>query len=462
MITDAVKEKAKKKIEQLSKVEEVEDSELKKHIDSLSLSKFVDDASYILSADYDRIEGRASSKEGRDKITVELINKIEKSDDYEKSVYLKEIGFKSKATETKYIEIKVGQVYKINPKSKSIDNAGGLITVTEIDGGNVTISYTEKGKSKIDFISESMFNNLIKEGDYILSDSKKVEQQPKFKIGDVVGLDLDEATPKMITSFKTNRKGEIIYSGYYIPFPNEKWNYEESEIVLLKAHPKPTTKKADSVLKKTSTRMTRVANKEKKTEKILGTEYTVGTKAHAKAVAQKKHLDDLNKSETSRVKEEAKKTTTKTEVKAPSKEIVDYFKSHGKKETYLYNNRLGFNKGMQSKEQYNINHEWISKQDEKTEVKTPKDSWKEKLALLKKKKEYKGQIRKESKAVSGTKSRNIKRDLDNKALPKGKRISKDNKVYYENRANRSDINPKEKFEKGGEIKNNGWGINTNW
>jgi hypothetical protein len=69
-------------------------------------------------------------------------------------------------------------------------------------------------------------------------------KKPKFKIGDVVGLDLDEATPKMITSFKTNRKGEIIYSGYYIPFPDQKWNYEESEIVLLKAPSKPTTRKA--------------------------------------------------------------------------------------------------------------------------------------------------------------------------------------------------------------------------
>jgi hypothetical protein len=48
---------------------------------------------------------------------------------------------------------------------------------------------------------------------------------------------------------------------------------------------------------------------EKPTERILGVEYTVGTKAHAKAVADKKHLDDLNKSESS--KEPAKKVTHK-------------------------------------------------------------------------------------------------------------------------------------------------------
>jgi DNA polymerase III sliding clamp (beta) subunit (PCNA family) len=35
----------------------------------------------------------------------------------------------------------------------------------------------------------------------------------------------------------------------------------------------------------------------KATEKIMGTEYTVGTKAHATAVAKKKHFDDLQKSE---------------------------------------------------------------------------------------------------------------------------------------------------------------------
>jgi hypothetical protein len=49
--------------------------------------------------------------------------------------------------------------------------------------------------------------------------------------------------------------------------------------------------------------------KPKSTERILGVEYTVGTKAHAKAVADKKHLDDLSKSESS--KEPAKKVSHK-------------------------------------------------------------------------------------------------------------------------------------------------------
>jgi hypothetical protein len=108
----------------------------------------------------------------------------------------------------------------------------------------------------------------------------------------------------------------------------------------------------------------------------------------------------------------------------------------------------------------------------KKEVKAPKDSWKDKLAMLKGKKGYKGKIANEKKAVAGTKSRSIKRDLEKKALPKGKRISKGGSnqygkskggnVYYEHRANRSDIDPKEKFEKGGEVKSSGWGIDTSW
>jgi hypothetical protein len=136
-----------------------ESNELKKHIDSLSLSKFVDDASYILSADYDRLEGRSESKEGRDKITKELIDKINSSDEKTRIIYFKELGYKA----------------------------------------------------------EKIEEPIIKKG-----------RKPRA---------------------------------------------------------------------------------EKPTERILGVEYTVGTKAHAKAVADKKHLDDLNKSESS--KEPAKKVSHK-------------------------------------------------------------------------------------------------------------------------------------------------------
>ena len=156
----------------------------------------------------------------------------------------------------------------------------------------------------------------------------------------------------------------------------------------------------------------------------------------------------------------AKKAEVKKEAEAPSKEIVDYFKSHGKKEAYLYNNRIGFNKGMQSKEQYNVNHDWISKQDEAK----PKADHKKLVAKLKAKK---GDKEYDNRASINVKTgerykRSESSDKKREALPLGKRISEDGNVYYERRLNRADISKKDKFEDGGEIKNSDWGLNLNW
>ena len=68
---------------------------------------------------------------------------------------------------------------------------------------------------------------------------KKTEVKAKFKVDDIVGTDKDDALAKKITSFKTNRKGEVIYSGYYISKPSEKFSFEESELVSIKAPAKP-------------------------------------------------------------------------------------------------------------------------------------------------------------------------------------------------------------------------------
>lgn len=154
----------------------------------------------------------------------------------------------------------------------------------------------------------------------------------------------------------------------------------------------------------------------------------------------------------------AKKVVVKKEIKTPSKEIVDYFKSHGKKEAYLYNNRIGFNKGMQSKEQYNVNHDWISKQDE-TPAKLKTDH-KKLLAKIKAKKTVTP-----SNAPSKGHKRSESSDKKREALPLGKRISKNGVTYYENRLNRADISKEDKFEGGGEIGKNssGWGLKfLNW
>lgn len=45
-----------------------------------------------------------------------------------------------------------------------------------------------------------------------------------------------------------------------------------------------------------------------------------------------------------------------------SPEVKDYYDRHGKKEAFLYNNRIGFNKGFQTSEQHNFNHNWIKDQ----------------------------------------------------------------------------------------------------
>lgn len=85
---------------QESKSEEKSDSDIKKHIDSLKLSKFVQDASYILSADEEKIEYRSEDKEGRDKITKQVIEAINSADEKTRNIYLEELGFKSKKTKS--------------------------------------------------------------------------------------------------------------------------------------------------------------------------------------------------------------------------------------------------------------------------------------------------------------------------------------------------------------------------
>ena len=113
-------------------------------------------------------------------------------------------------------------------------------------------------------------------------------EKPKFKVGDVVVFKEGDALRKKITSIKENKKGEIIYSGYYESKPSEKFSYDGTELVIFK-RPKKEPKK-----------------EKKATEKVLGIEYTVGTKAHKKALENLKHIKDLEKSETSMPKEKEK------------------------------------------------------------------------------------------------------------------------------------------------------------
>lgn len=93
---DAIKEKfgateEKKEVEK--KIDVPTEKEIIKHLGTLSVGKFVNDAAYILSGDLDRMEARITNSKGyREEVEKELAKKIIASDSIE--TYLKEIGYK--------------------------------------------------------------------------------------------------------------------------------------------------------------------------------------------------------------------------------------------------------------------------------------------------------------------------------------------------------------------------------
>jgi len=309
---------------------------------------------------------------------------------------------------------------------------------------------------------------------------KSEAKAPKFKIGDVVGLDLDEATPKMITSFKTNRKGEIIYSGYYIPFPDQKWNYEESEIVLLKAPSKPTTRKAP--IKKA------VAKKEPKPKFKVGE--TVSIIDHPKSdktnfykVVGHQDWNDNYGWETTIEKADEKVTmfenlleksvTPKTEVKKdlPKIKVGDTIKVYATngdliidevfkndKGEVSYRGKYIANDNLKSYHSSKKTYEYIL--NEQDTIVKPKADHKKLVAKLKAKKGAKEYDNRASLNTETGERRKRSESSDKKreALPLGKRVSASGNKYYENRLNRGDVSKEDKFEEGGEVKSSGWGL----
>ena len=401
------KDKAKSEIERLTKelheskeskseekAEEKIESDIKKHIDSLKLSKFVQDASYILSADEEKIEYRSEDKEGRDKITKQVIEAINNADEKTRNIYLEELGFKSKESKS---EEKADKISKSEPEVKY--KKGTTLYLKD------SFQSHQKGTElevKYDFIpeyddeinvrtTEGMIKATFKISPEKVTTEDETRKQHKFKVGDsVVFLEGKNDDFYIVDRLLPFSKRFISYE-VVIKKPNSNSEYIESEknLKIYEGEAKPAPAKKG--------RKPRVS---KPTEKIL----------------------------------------------KPSKEIVDYFKEHGKKEAYLYNNRIGFNKGMQSSDQYDFNHDWISKQSEETK----KVSHKDLLAKAKAKK---------SKATpSNAPSKGHKRSeaLDRKrsAKPLGRRVSDSGNVYYENRLNRADIDKDDKFNKGGEIESN--------
>lgn len=437
MITDAVKEKAKKKIEKLSKVEEVEEKIM-----------FGKNTVHYVS----RITLNNKDVEIGDKI-----------------ILLEDITDKDILNNKKDVKIKISKSNK-----------------------------------------EILFplSNL----------SREEPKKPKFKIGDSVMLK-DGSMEMVIDSYKLDRSKEYVYSGHFKSKPSEKFSEKESELEVYNKKPKKyklgdtwssdfdydgMMDYAEKVNEKTS-----LSTLEKLAESMTDVNYHEEAKDIYKLIDAKKK-PTLKKAEPK--KETVESITLKSNevfgkegfyaivsdlsnnkdlstfmiepkgykgdkydgmqilFENGSYEVAEYQAGKNEDEIHIFGNfkslalaLRNFMKGNKRKPIEVVGGKSETKKPTpKKEVKAPKDSWKDKLAMLKGKKGYNGKIANEKKAVAGTKSRNIKRDLDKKALPKGKRISKNGKIYYESRANRSDIDPKQKFGGGGEVKSSGWGIDTSW
>lgn len=310
---------------------------------------------------------------------------------------------------------------------------------------------------------------------------KPEAKEPKFKIGDVVGLDLDEATPKKITSFKTNRKGEIIYSGYYIPFPNEKWNYEESEIVLLKTPSKPEAKKPTTTSKKevvgyaivdpisgeivvSKKTIRQLIEASKKLEKTKGFEdmgdlaYEIIKKDDKNVLGDKIESVDI-KSLPIGKKAPVKKAVVKKAEPKSEFEIGDKVTVKGETHEIKEKKYIDYLGGGMTWAYKIPTFSFYVRESDVEAYKKPKADHKKLVAKLKAKKGATP-----SNAPSKGHKRSEASDRKRSALPLGKRVSADGNIYYERRLNRADISKEDKFEKGGEVDKNSssWGLNLNW
>lgn len=101
--------------------------------------------------------------------------------------------------------------------------------------------------------AKNKFLSMAEELEKTLPKAEKKEEvkaeKPKFKVGDVVVLQGGDNLRKKITSIKENKKGEIIYSGYYESKPSEKFSMDGTELVIFKRpkkEPKEKKEKAES------------------------------------------------------------------------------------------------------------------------------------------------------------------------------------------------------------------------
>ena len=137
------------------------------------------------------------------------------------------------------------EVYNGMKNSKYAD--GG--SVGEIEAKIADFRRRAENKS-IPESAKNKFLSMAEELEKTLPKAEKKEEakaeKPKFKVGDVVVLQGGDALIKKITSIKENKKGEIIYSGYYESKPSEKFSMDGTELVIFKRPKKEPKEKGES------------------------------------------------------------------------------------------------------------------------------------------------------------------------------------------------------------------------
>jgi hypothetical protein len=248
----------------------------KKYAGGGEIESKIEDLQSVIDGDFPQF-AKDKAKEEIEKLKKEL-HESKESKSEEKSEH-KEGGSEDKKPEVKY---KKGT--NLYLKERSLGHEKG----TELE-------------VKYDFIPEYDNDISVRTTEGVIKETFKIapekvttelpseRKEHKFKVGDLV-------------VFTEGKEDEFYIVDRLLPFSKRFISYE----VVIK---KPDNKKEYIESEKNLKLHFKQPRAEKPTERILGIEYTVGTKAHAKAVADKKHLDDLNKSESS--KEPAKKVSHK-------------------------------------------------------------------------------------------------------------------------------------------------------
>lgn len=421
------KDKAKSEIERLTKelheskelksedkAEEKSDSDIKKHIDSLKLSKFVQDASYILSADEEKIEYRSEDKEGRDKITKQVIEAINNADEKTRNIYLEELGFKSKESKSEEKADKISKSEEISAEEKNaiehsfLESKGYEKFVLGIYGDDSVDNAFQGTQAQKGRLKSDMSFGLA-----------------YFHTDDYSGVSvIDEDLMEWIADGFSNFPITVYTNSGFDLHSSSKNKFKN--ITFKKVSYSDFLKFKDTSYKESKTSETE--------EKI-----TPAKKGRKPRVSKPKEVKgDLPKSKY---------------------EIGDKVGVSGHNEVYIISDKSYRN---------NIDNEltWVYYLPEYSSVlvseknlKTPKKvSHKDVLAKVKAKKgkgnNNRGDLVNYKTGDDKRRTRSVSSDKKREAKPLGRRVSESGNIYYENRLNRADIDKSERYKSGGEIESN--------